>query len=372
MNYRIPFILPSFPKPQDIADDVAAIISSNWYTNFGPYEKKLRSGIAEYTGQYIDVCTTSNATAALDIAVKALFGNDSNRKQVIIPAFTFAAGGNVLLMNNLEPVFIDINNDWQPDISQAREYIENNSNRVAGILLCNIFGVGNQQVKEWEELCVANDMPLIIDSAAGFGSEYFNGEKLGARGDCEIFSLHATKPFAVGEGGAITSKNTELISRCRSLTNFGFDAERKVSMLGTNAKLNEISCSIGVRQLVNLENRIKNRRKSYWMYRESLEPMGFEFQQNSDISTVAFVSVLASSAERASSLLAKLTENGVEAKQYYDPLNRQPLFQGYINGPHSLRITNDVADRIICLPLHDNMSEGTIREIVSIIDNTYS
>ena len=368
MKYRIPFILPSFPKPEDIAEDLSAIIKSNWYTNFGPFENKLCLGIADYIGKDVVVCTTSNATAALDVAVKALFSKSSRRRKVIIPAFTFAAGGNVILMNNFEPVFIDINKQWQPDISQAEDYLSSNTS-VAGILLCNIFGVGNRQIEDWEILAKKYKVPLIIDSAAGFGSMYSGSERLGRRGDCEIFSLHATKPFSVGEGGIITSKNHKLISTCRSLTNFGFDSARKVTRVGTNAKLNEISCSIGVLQLAKLADRIKIRQKSYDLYRKALEPQGFIFQDNSNISSVAFVSILAPTKSIATSLVDTLIQNGVESKQYYDPLNRHPAFADFSSGPYPLNFTNDLADRMVCLPLHDNMPEDIIHEIITIMES---
>ena len=53
------------------------------------------------------------------------------------------------------------------------------------------------------------------------------GGLLGGLGDAEVFSFHATKPFAIGEGGLITSRSAEVLEAVARLTNFGFDASRE-------------------------------------------------------------------------------------------------------------------------------------------------
>lgn len=367
MKYNIPFIRPVFPDSKLITEDIEKIIASNWYTNFGPFEQQLCKDTSNYLGENTTVCTVANATLALDVSIKALFKKDKVRKNVIIPSFTFAAGGNVLLSNGLTPVFIDINKDWQPNINQAREYIKENKESTAGILLCNTFGVGNPNILEWEELAQEHNIPLIIDSAAGFGSYYTQNEKVGNRGDCEIFSLHATKPFSVGEGGLITSRNSKLINLCKQLTNFGFDDNRKITHLGINAKLSEINAAIGVRQLVGLDERLENRREALGLYKKYLNPDEYTFQTNSNASTVPFVTVLAPTIKKAQDNLKILINEGVECKQYYDPLTRQPFYKDKGIIPDTLHVTDDIADRIMCLPLHDSMDKALITKITNII-----
>ena len=367
MKYKIPFIRPNFPDPNLIAGDIKKIVSANWYTNFGPYEQKLRQECIRYLNHDVSICTTSNATLALDVAIKNLFFPLSTKKRkVIILSFTFVAGGEMILANGMEPVFIDIDDNWQPDIEQAREYLESHSDEIAGILLCNTFGVGNVLVKKWEELATLFEKRMIIDSAAGFGSLYENGEKIGARGDCEIFSLHATKPFSVGEGGLISSKNKEFIEKCREATNFGFSEDRKATHLGTNAKLGEIYCAIGVRQLARLDEKLSKRRASYAKYKNVFESLDFKFQKNMENSTIGFVPVEAPDAEFANKAIHILQDNGVQAQKYYDPLTNHPLFDKY-EKPLPLHMTNRLYERIICLPLHDDMDDKDIFAISRII-----
>ena len=368
MKYKIPFIKPHFPKGEDIAKDFDEIVKSNWYTNFGAYEKKFRKGISDFIEKDdIEVCTVSNGTLALDIAILALLKKENpNKNKVITQSFTFAAASERLIANGYTPVLIDINDDLQPDIEQAKKYLESNHAFVAGILICNTFGVGNKDIVSWEKLAKKYELPLIIDSAAGLGSEYKKGEKIGGRGDCEIFSFHATKPFCIGEGGAITSSSVELISEMRSLSNFGFGENRDIQRIGTNAKLPELSCAIGVRQLKDFSKRIDSRRLVLKEYKKYFKKYDFIFQINDSNSSVPFATMLAKDKKTADKTLKNMIENGIEARKYYHPLHLQPVISKLCDKAGDLSVTEDVWSKVISVPVHDNMSEEDISVVVSI------
>lgn len=371
MKFKVPFIRPSFPGSELVSADYEKILESNWFTNFGPFEKEFRLRASEFIGDDVDACTVANATLGLDIAIRALLKKTDVKNQVLVPSFTFAAGPEMLIANGFKPVFIDIDKDnMQPDLAQAKKYIDINKEKVAGILLCNIFGVGNPEISKWGELASRQELPLIIDSAAGFGSRYDASEMVGVRGDCEIFSLHATKPFAVGEGGLIVSKNKSLVEHCRHIENFGFDETRKIGFIGTNAKLPELSCAIGLRQLDGFDERLNNRRSSLKKYKELLKPQGFDFQANDELSTVPFVTVLAKSPEDAQNITQALLDESIEVRNYYRPLHDEKVLMGFCKIAESLDVTDDVASRVISLPLHDNMDEAIIGRISDIIKNT--
>src|SRR5205085_7447824 len=117
-------------------------------------------------------------------------------------------------------------------------------------------GVGNPQVGAWEDFAAEWELPIVLDSAAGFGSTYADGNRVGGRGACEIFSLHATKPFAVGEGGALVSRDPRLVEQAYHFQNFGFDGSRECTQLAMNGQLRELNAAIGLRQLVALDRRL--------------------------------------------------------------------------------------------------------------------
>jgi len=365
---KIPFIKPSFPKAEEITADYMRIIKSNWYTNFGPFEKKFTEEVAGYVGQGAQVATAANATLGIDLAVRALLvKNQETDNYVIMPSFTFAAGVEVLVSQGYTPVFIDIDvNTWQPSIKQAKRFVEQNKDKVRGILLCNVFGVGGVEVDDWENFAKMAGLPLIIDSAAGFGSEYKEGVPVGVKGDCEVFSLHATKPFCVGEGALVVSRNAELVARIRKLQNFGFN-DQVIEGIGTNAKLQEINCAIGCRQLVGFSKRIQARRRTLVRYKKELSKLGASFQRNDELSAVAFASVVFHTSENAEAVLGALSQNGVEARSYYRPLHFQPIFKDKTKQADSLDVTEMIASRIVSLPVHDNMSEEDQTTIIDTI-----
>jgi dTDP-4-amino-4,6-dideoxygalactose transaminase len=343
--------------------DYQNIVKSNWYTNFGPYEKKLSKEAAEYVSVGIFATTVTNCTLGLDLAISLLF--DATKTQVLVPSFTFAAGPEMLIRNGFKPVFLDIEQKtWQMSIKQAENILSSDDSDIAGILLCNIFGVGNPKIDEWEALAAKYNKKMIVDSAAGFGSKYDENEIIGGRGDCEVFSLHVTKPFAVGEGGIITSTNEDFINDARSLQNFGFESDRMVHRIGTNAKMQEINCAIGIRQLAKLRSKIEKRQELLAIYKEKLEIHGFIFQANDHLSTVAFVSTLVPIGNDTDRVQQILINSSVEARRYYTPaLHLHKAIMEHSSIAESLVFTEEVSNRIISLPLLNDMSENDIDEI---------
>ncbi|MEO6109541.1 MAG: aminotransferase class I/II-fold pyridoxal phosphate-dependent enzyme [Candidatus Saccharimonadales bacterium] len=358
MKYRIPFIRPEFPSSEEMIEDYRAILDSNWYTNFGPYELDLSQKVAEYVGQDIYATTVANCTLGLDLAIIALF-DKSNGNKVLVPSFTFAAGPEMLIRNDFEPVLLDVEADtWHMSIKQAEEILSNDK-EIAGILLCNSFGVGNPKIEQWELLAKKYNKKLIIDSAAGFGSRYTSDEIIGGRGDCEVFSLHATKPFAVGEGGLVTSRDQTLIKKIRVLQNFGFEGDRTVHTIGTNAKMQEFNCAIGIRQLSKLQTRISGRQQKLATYKAHLKD--FEFQPNDTLSTVPFVSVLVPEGYDADFSQQSLLDASIEARRYYTPaLHLHSAIKERSSIPGPLTVTESMSDRIISLPLLNDMTDEDI------------
>ena len=367
MKYKIPFIKPSFPSAFALAKDYKDIIKRNWFTNFGPIETRFSKDASIFISPQAHATTIANATQGIDAAISILFNNKKN--YVIIPSFTFAAGADIIIRNGYTPILIDINeSSWQPDIIQANNAITKFKNDVAGIVLCNIFGVGNQTVSEWEKLAKAHKIPIIIDTAAGFGSNYSDDERTGLRGDCEIFSLHATKPFSVGEGGLVTSNNNKLIEKIRSWQNFGFESDRNIHIIGTNAKFQEINAAIALRQLKRFPSRLLARQKNLMIYKRQLADIpNISFQPNDERSSVAFVSIKVGSEVLANNIQKRLSSSGVEVRKYYAPLHFQSIIKKRSLTPFVLSNTEDLYAKILSLPLHDDMSKSKIKYICDII-----
>ena len=222
---RIPFLSPTFPDVKDLAADYSAIVQRRIFSNGGPAEQMLANSLADWVGNEVGVSIVSSATAGIQLAIGATFNTE--RVYVLVASFTFAAGPLAVRSCGYAPAFLDVDPvSWHPHLGDAERFLKANADVTAGILLTNSFGVANDEIEAWELLADKYGLALVIDSAAGFGSEYSSAERLGARGTSEVFSFHATKTMAVGEGGAITAHDPELIKRFDRIKNFGFDAAR--------------------------------------------------------------------------------------------------------------------------------------------------
>lgn len=341
--------------------DYAEICARGIFTNSGPFEHRFVKALEDWIGGGTSVAVVSSCTSGIELAVRATF---LPRYMALAASFTFAAGPLALLACGYQPLFLDIDPiSWQPSIVDARQALSERAHEVAGILLTTTFGVADPAIARWEALAAEYGLPLVIDSAAGFGAEYPWRERVGRRGTCEVFSLHATKTLAVGEGGVVSSRDPALVASINLLKNFGFDECRRSVSLGTNAKLPELASAIGIRQLTTLSQRLECRRTTLCTYERYLGPLGIAFQPGAQQSAVAFVSALLPTPVHRDALLASLTASGVECRAYYNPpLHRQPVFASSI-AASDLRVTEEIAGRIVSLPMSDEFEPADVRRI---------
>lgn len=365
MSSKIPFISPSLPSADELVEDYIKIHENNFYSNNGPFYYEFMDKVQQYLGRGIKAVGLANATSGLILALRHLAQSD--KRYVIVPSFTFAAGPLSILWSNFEPYFVDIEPETlAPNIGQIEELLKNES--IAAILLCNPFGIGLTEIESYELLAARYQVPLIIDSAAGFGSSYNNDEKLGGRGDCEVFSFHVTKPFGISEGGMISSKSKELADQIETLKNFGFNSEREVESIGFNAKITEITCASGLRMLPKLDKRVKQRQEIYCHYVSHFEKYGIKFIANAQHSSLCFASLVIPDYWDKGLMMKECQANDIEVRDYYNPIvHEQRIFKNF---PHTeMFYTNYYSQRMVSLPVSENLSQENVDRIVDTISS---
>jgi dTDP-4-amino-4,6-dideoxygalactose transaminase len=373
MSFDVPFIRPVFPASAVIASDFDAIVESNWYTNFGPMERRFAEAIADTVGAGYRAVTFANATVGLLALVHSTLGRGDDTKYVIVPSFTFAAGPEAIIWAGYKPLLVDIDPvSLQPSLDAARSALSSGGFAIAGVLLCNTFGIGNAEVEEWETLAADAGVPLLIDSAAGFGSAYSDGSPVGTRGLAEVFSFHATKPFAIGEGGAVVTRDNELADRLAAFQNFGFRNRNGAADIGLNGKLQEINAAIGLRQLETFDGAVASRQNVVEQYRGALADTSVYFPHNIERSSVCFASVIFDGVDARERARIALTSAGVEVRSYYSPVVHEQPFLRDAARIGELATTDDIAKRILSLPVHQNMNPEHVERIVSTIVNSES
>ncbi|XPP27417.1 MAG: DegT/DnrJ/EryC1/StrS family aminotransferase [Leucobacter sp.] len=348
-------------------DDFTDIVEANWYSNFGPFEQRFREGIADYLGTAAEtVVTVNNATTGLMAALAALLPRGNGSESIAIASFTFAAGAQAIIWHGYRPAWIDIDEETlQPSLTSLRELSATNPG-LRAILFTNTFGIGAPDIDAWESEAADLGVPLIVDSAAGFGSRYPDGALLGARGDCEVFSFHATKPFAIGEGGAVVCKDPAVATSARQFTNFGFSSSEGAAGVGLNGKLQELNAAIGLRQLKTFETDLESRRAIFDQYVAAFAALPLRFPPGSRESSLCFASAVLDM-PLAPALLDALVEASIDGRSYYSPaLHLQPWFAGFLP-TLSLRVTERIVPRLVSLPILPGMSAEEVRRVITTV-----
>jgi dTDP-4-amino-4,6-dideoxygalactose transaminase len=366
----IRFQHPELPDGADIERYLVLARDARWFSNGGPCHQLLRDRLERFLEHRCNVVLTANGTMGLVLALRALLGERPAGSLVIVPSFTFPATVEAIRWCGLQPLWVDVERSgWHLDPQALSDALTGHGSEVAGVLACSTFGTApsKSQAAAWRELCSQAHVPLIVDSAPGFGSRDEDGGQLGTQGDAEVFSFHATKPFAIGEGGAVTTSDPALAKRLTALTNFGFDPSRAVGdAFGLNAKLSEIHAAIGLAVLDRFDAILAARRTRAERMRSQLEPAGYRFQAGSRSSAWQFVPVLAPSLEVREEVLAAANRQAIEIRTYHPPLHRMPVFASHPSHGQLTR-TDELAERSLSLPLANDLSDEQVARIVTLL-----
>jgi dTDP-4-amino-4,6-dideoxygalactose transaminase len=236
---------------------------------------------------------------------------------------------------------------------------------VAGVLACSTFGSAPpEEVRRgWREVSELHGVPLVIDSAAGFGSTDERGRRIGALGDTEVFSFHATKPFAVGEGGAIATADPDLLERAAKLVNFGMEPGAVASETpGLNGKCSELQAASALAMLDRYED-VLGRRRATAARVSAAVGEGPARQRGSEGSTFQCFQVTLPSAAERDAALASAEAVGVQARTYFDPpLHLQEAFARWAP-PAALPVTEHLAARSLSLPMANDLPAEHVERI---------
>lgn len=342
----IRLIDPVFPDAKDLLEDYNLILDSGMYSNGGPFCQQFERDLSEFVGSEYGVAVC-NGTMALNIAMKGL-GIENMR--VAVPNFTFCATVQSILENNCTPVMIDVDRRTMTmDTSDLRAKID----EVDAVIAVDSFG--NPCDYEYIQ-SIAKDKPVIFDSAGSIASKYHD-KPIGEFG-VHCYSLHATKLLPVGEGGFISTNDEELAKKMDSLINFGMISGKVVYENGTNGKLDELRCAMGIRGLKGLSGAAEYRRILADVYVKLLDGV-CEFQKEfRDCRNCHQLFPLVFDDQKARDKVRMyLNENNVICKPYYDK------FYDEVN----LINTDYLVDRILCVPLHSNLLIGEVETICNYI-----
>jgi dTDP-4-amino-4,6-dideoxygalactose transaminase len=367
---------PELPPLSDVARYYALSEEARFYSNGGPCYERLSSRLAAYVGD-VTCVPVGNCTLGLLAALRETCGTPAGGRDLIaVPSFTFTATACAIQWAGFTPLFVDIEPDsWQLSPAALREALNRYDGRVAGVMGCSTFGTAAPAAVRdgWHQLCAQAGVPLLIDSAAGFGGIDDHGHPLGAQGDTEVFSFHATKPFAIGEGGAVITPDPDLARRLGRLINFGIDPDTRTSTTaGLNAKMSELQAATGLAMLDRFQDALSRRRATADRLRTLLAAHPLSYQAGSANSTWQVFQLLVpdpSSRRRALELAAA---HNIEVRTCFDPpLHRHPAFaEATVAG--DLPVTEHVAARTLSLPMANTLGPRQMARMGTFMDALFA
>jgi dTDP-4-amino-4,6-dideoxygalactose transaminase len=350
---RFPFIRPSVPAPEEWLPDLRASYKAGWFSNRGPAVQALEQELAGGFGR--PAAAVTNATVGLTAVLLAL----DVRGQVVLPSFTFPATACAIQLAGCEPVFCDVDADtWELDPAALKEAL---SDDIAAVIHVRAFGLC-RDLSAIEDVCAAADVPLVVDSAAGLGGRTAAGDQIGHTGLCEVFSLHATKPFAIGEGGVVLG-DAELVDAVQRTSNFGLAGGDVVSR-GLNAKMDEFAASRARAMLRRLDTEMEGRAQHVAAYRDALDSPLVAHPANAGAPPWQTYPVQVLDPDARPALLEELAGRGIEVRAYYAPaLHESSAFRAEVHLPVAERLSRSM----VCLPTYGNATDEEIAELTGLI-----
>ena len=368
---RIPLLVPDMPLAEELLPWLKRIDATRWYSNFGPLVRELESALigmfAERSDKSLHLTTVSNCTAGLELALLALDLKPGSR--VLVPALTFVATATAVLRAGHLPVIADVDpHTWllTPAIARAalaRETLD-------AILPVATFSCPHE-IEGWNAFIAETGLPVVIDAAAAFGNQWECGRTT------LVFSLHATKSLAAGEGGMVVSRDFDLIARIRKLSNFGINLDPhevtpvgQVEMPGINAKMSEYHAAIGLANLAKWPALAASRVELHARYAGRLgEIAGLEPRwQRVPAQTVrTLMCFRVRSAGLREAIEVACAASGIETRRWYlPPLNRHFAFAA-LPVAGSLQEANCLFDELVGLPFHSGLSPANLDAIISAV-----
>jgi dTDP-4-amino-4,6-dideoxygalactose transaminase len=302
-------------------------------------------------------------------AIAALGEEIGTRREVVLPSFTFPATAQAAQWFGLRPRFVDIDaHHWHLDPSHVERELEAHATKIGLVVAVCAFGTPAPSGvrRRWEDACFAAGVPLLVDSAAGFGAVADDGTPIGAQGTVEVVSFHATKPFAIGEGGAVFTSSSSLAERIERTINFGFDDRHRVTaQFALNGKLSELHSATALAVLDDYDEVLGARRRHAQEIVERVQTT-VQWQAESHRSTWQFVPVAFPTTDERDRRLSA-SGGSVEMRTYYEPLHRMAAFREANTGEGGLARTEDVADRILSLPMANDMTAAELAMVADVI-----
>jgi perosamine synthetase len=350
--------------------------------SYGPLTAEFETRWADMHGAVHGVATNSG-TDALIMALKAVSEAhglvEDDCRDVIMPATTFVATYNAIVHAGLNPVLVDVDNEWLMDSERAHDAV---TVKTLAVLPVHLFGLAHR-ITELRQL---PDRIWIIEDSCNCVLTERDGYTVGSGGDVGCFSFYMAHHLPAGVGGMAITKTKALADMMRSYVNHGLSLQYlpqssryDPSWLGRNfvftrmghsARMSELNAAVALGQLDSLQAWVDRRRTIGKMLMDGLEQINEKlhdpfvtFRGNPEHHSFMMFPIHLRRGD-TKTIKAKLRGAGIEVRDGV-PLVTQPAYAGRFNPehyPNALRF----AKGTYYIPCHQGMSGADVRRILDV------
>jgi dTDP-4-amino-4,6-dideoxygalactose transaminase len=353
----IPVTKPFLPPREEYEQYLSGIWGRDWLTNMGPLANSLELELKRHLNVK-HLLYVSSGTIALQMAIKAL----GLKGEIITTPFSFVATTSSIVWEGCSPVFVDINpNSLNLDAAKIESAI---TDKTTAILATHVFG-NPCDVNTIDEIAQKHNLKVIYDGAHAFGVA-LNGRSVFEYGDISISSLHATKLYHSIEGGLLITKKPALLKKLAYMRNFGFNGPEAFAEVGINGKNSEFHSAMGLANLKYISDIHERRMQLTERYHQMLKKIRASIPKWHSEATMnyAYYPIVFESEEMTLRCFESLKRKEIFARRYFYPSLSKVL--PYIE-QQDMPVTEEIAKRILCLPLYYDLSIEEVDMICRII-----
>lgn len=357
---------PLLPDLEEYTSLLREIWDSKWITNNGSFHQQLERELADYLKvPYISLFTNGTLPLITSLQAMRITG------EVITTPYSFVATTHALWWNGIKPVFVDIDPaTCNLDPTKIEAAI---TPKTTAIMPVHCYGKPCD-TRAIKEIADRFGLKVIYDAAHAFGVEV-DGESLLNAGDVATLSFHATKVYNTIEGGALVMHDDQMKQRIDYLKNFGFANETTVVAPGINSKMDEMRAAYGLLNLRQVDEAIRARREVAGKYREELREVdGITFFE--DMLGVrhnySYFPIFVDKEQYGISrdeLYNRMKDRNILGRRYFYPLIS--TFSTYralpSAAPSNLPVATRIAEQVICLPMHHQLSDDDVARVIDCI-----
>lgn len=380
----IPLSIPSISNKE--FDLVKKTISKNWISTFGDYKNKFDNSLCKITKSKYSI-SVSSGTAALHLALRVLGVKEGH--EVVVPSLTFIASVNVIKYLNSNPIFMDVDENHNLDISKTIYFLKKNTftinkktfnkktrKRISVVIITHMWG-NALDFSKLASLCKKKNIFIVEDAAEALGTYYCKGvyknKHVGTIADIGCLSFNGNKIITTGSGGALLVNKESYKKKILYLAEQAKDNAIQYihNDIGYNYRLPNLNAAFGCAQLDKLRYFISKRKKNYIFYKSFINKIpGLKVLAPKNYSRSNHwmnILVIDKKIIKKTPLHfhKKLLDKKIQTRLIWKPNHLQKMYN--LNERFKISLSEKLYNSCLCIPSSSNLKISDLKKICKVI-----